>query len=190
MPAGNQNSSRYRAYILFNQVIHTRLLPSESKHSFSYPTVSLLLSAAALECQSLDLGYGWIFSYGGTRGRLLGLRSNPYLCADTHEKRTIQDKLRTTFVERGYMDIADVLDDFWIMTMPNFVGFEGINPLTVYYCYKSNKLWVTVLEVWRAIIMSIDPSQILSQQVHNTFGESHVYVLQVGQNEDCNPPKG
>src|SRR6266550_4891026 len=169
MPADNQNSSRYRAYILFNQVSHTRLLPSQSKHSFSYPTLSLLLSAAALECHSLDLGYGWIFSYGGTCGRLLGLRSNPYLYAD---ERTIQDKLRTTFVQRGYMDVTDVLEDFWIMTMPNYAGFEGINPLTVYYCYKSNNLWITVLEVWRAITMLIDLSQILPQQVHNTFGES------------------
>ncbi|EIW76654.1 hypothetical protein CONPUDRAFT_168477 [Coniophora puteana RWD-64-598 SS2] len=51
--------------------------------------------------------------------------------------------------------------------MPRIVGFEGINPLTVYYCYDVDAtFWLTVLEV------------------HNTFGESHVYLLQPGVEED------
>ncbi|KAH7344190.1 hypothetical protein B0J17DRAFT_714348 [Rhizoctonia solani] len=44
----------------------------------------------------------------------------------------------------------------------------GINPLTVYFCYEESKT-----AVWGLIL-----------EVHNTFGERHAYVLQVGNNED------
>ncbi|KAG8730841.1 hypothetical protein FRC10_002319 [Ceratobasidium sp. 414] len=52
--------------------------------------------------------------------------------------------------------------------MPSFLGFEGINPLTVYFCYEEGQdhVWGVVLEV------------------HNTFGERHTYILQVGKGED------
>ncbi|KAK7446978.1 hypothetical protein VKT23_014191 [Stygiomarasmius scandens] len=57
-----------------------------------------------------------------------------------------------------------------MMTMPSYLGFEGINPLTVYFCYKpGGVLWLVVLEV------------------HNTFGESHVYLLEIGKGEDDCP---
>ncbi|CAE6503323.1 unnamed protein product [Rhizoctonia solani] len=54
------------------------------------------------------------------------------------------------------------------MTMPSFMGFEGINPLTVYFCYEEGET-----AVWGLIL-----------EVHNTFGERHAYVLQVGKDED------
>ncbi|KAH9984716.1 hypothetical protein BJV77DRAFT_1089086 [Russula vinacea] len=62
------------------------------------------------------------------------------------------------------------MDDAWILTMPSYCGFEGINPLTVYFCYRKDRpqLWVVVLEI------------------HNTFGERHVHILEVGKNEE--PP--
>ncbi|KAJ7702959.1 hypothetical protein B0H14DRAFT_745565 [Mycena olivaceomarginata] len=54
-----------------------------------------------------------------------------------------------------------------MMTMPSLLGFEGINPLTVYFCYRpGGQIFLAVLEV------------------HNTFGESHVYCLEIDKGED------
>jgi DUF1365 family protein len=143
-----------QSYILENKVTHARLLPLESAHSFTYPTVSLLLSLNALEAHSLDLYRGWVFGYGGLWGRLIGLRCDPYLTTQ-QGNQTIRGKLETLLVERGLLGGGNVLQDVWMMTMPSFMGFEGINPLTVYFCYKYDEFWLIVLEVsflWKGLI--------------------------------------
>lgn len=89
-----------------------------------------------------------MFGYGGLWGRVIGLRSDPYLTAqEPGGKQTIRGKLETLLAERGLLDGGDVLGDAWIMTMPSFMGYEGINPLTVYFCYKLDRFWLIVLEV-------------------------------------------
>ncbi|KAJ6630084.1 hypothetical protein B0H10DRAFT_2208215 [Mycena sp. CBHHK59/15] len=141
-----------RGYILENQVTHARLFPVGSTHAFTYPTLSLLLSLNALEDHALDLGRGWIFGYGGRWARLVGLRAAPYL---TDNGGSIRQRLEKVLLDRGF---DDALEDAWMMTMPSLLGFEGINPLTVYFCYRpGGEFFLTVLEV------------------HNTFGESHVF---------------
>lgn len=134
--------TRPQAYILRNQVTHARHIPLEASHAFTYPTLSLLVSLDALERGSLDLGRGWIFGYGGLWGRLVGLRSDSYVTGQ--KGLSIRNKLEGILRHRGYLD---TMDDAWMMTMPSFLGFEGINPLTVYFCYKNGDLWTTVLEV-------------------------------------------
>ncbi|RDB23789.1 hypothetical protein Hypma_009308 [Hypsizygus marmoreus] len=161
-PSPERKIPRPRGYILENQVTHARLLPADSTNTFTYPTLSLLLSLDAVESHSLDIGRGWIFGYGGIFGRLVGLRSQPYF-GDRGSRKTIRTKLEALLRDRGF---SEVLEDAWMMTMPSFLGFEGINPLTVYFCYKSGTFWLTVLEI------------------HNTFGETHAHVLQVGEEED------
>ncbi len=131
-------------YVLKNQVTHARLLPTLSKHTFSYPTVSLLVSLNALESGKLDLGHGLVFRYGGLWGRLTGLRAEPYLSPQVGTE-SIRDKLNALLASHEYGE--DMLDDAWMMTMPSYLGFEGINPLTVYFCYKAGVFWLTVLEV-------------------------------------------
>ncbi|EGO02915.1 hypothetical protein SERLA73DRAFT_47414 [Serpula lacrymans var. lacrymans S7.3] len=159
-----------QGYVLQNQVTHARFLPVEATHSFTYPTVSMLLSVRALEEHSLDLVYGCLFGYGRVWGTITGLRPRGYL-QPSHSRRTILDKLLHVLSSRGYD--RGLFEDAWMMTMPSFFGFEGINPLTVYFCYKrSAELWVVVLEV------------------HNTFGESHVYLLEIGKDEETTPTKG
>ncbi|KAJ1019041.1 hypothetical protein NDA18_006192 [Ustilago nuda] len=66
------------------------------------------------------------------------------------------------------------LGQVWTVTMPSIAGTTGINPLTVHYCYRPGekgedrgKFWLIVLEV------------------HNTFSERHIYVLEAGKNEDA-----
>lgn len=146
-----------QAYILENQVTHARLLPAESTHSFTYPTISLLLSLNALESNSLDLAGGWIFGYGGKWGRLTGLRSKGYLTGQGETSRTIKDKLIQVLADRGHD--GSLLEDAWIMTMPSLFGWEDINPLTVYLCYKPGGVfWIAVLEVRLAILSITDSS--------------------------------
>ncbi|KDQ55895.1 hypothetical protein JAAARDRAFT_208159 [Jaapia argillacea MUCL 33604] len=164
------------SYILLNTTSHTRYLPTPSKHSFTYPTLSFLLSLRSLERHHLDLGRGLVFGYGGVAWRICGLRAGGYLLdyrgAEDAKEKPILEKLVEVLRFSGYEMVdnegRDVLGEVWMMTMPSFLGFEGINPLTVYYCYKARQqaLWITILEV------------------HNTFGERHVYVLEVGKGED------
>ncbi|KAJ8073628.1 hypothetical protein PM082_011906 [Marasmius tenuissimus] len=164
----HSSESSPNGYILWNQVTHSRLLPVESAHAFTYPTVALLVSLNSLESGALDLGYGRIFGYGGIHARLLGLRADPYLMISTGKLKRIRGKLVALLEERGFLRKAEEFEDAWMLTMPSYLGFEGINPLTVYLCYKAScdELWLVILEV------------------HNTFGESHTYVLEVGTSED------
>ncbi|KAJ7701545.1 hypothetical protein B0H17DRAFT_1244335 [Mycena rosella] len=156
-----------RGYVLENKVTHARLLPVRSKHAFTYPTLALLLSLNALEDHSLDLAGGWVFGYGGRWARLVGLRASPYLCPTGG---SLRQRLETVLLDRGF---TDGLGDAWMLTMPSLLGFEGINPLTVYFCYRPDgTLFLVVLEV------------------HNTFGEAHVYCLEPGTREDKEPARG
>ncbi|THG97456.1 hypothetical protein EW145_g7610 [Phellinidium pouzarii] len=172
---------RNSGFVLNNNVTHSRLLPASSAHTFAYPTLALLVPLAALEAHTLDLGCGRLFGYSDASKQspwqVAGLRPQAYLrnCDSpaSGQTRSLRSKLEEVLL-RFSLD-ANTLDDAWMLTMPRYLGFEGINPLTVYYCYKKgvDALWVLVLEV------------------HNTFGERHVYVLQTGsEHEDQNPPTG
>ncbi|KAF8887202.1 hypothetical protein CPB85DRAFT_1258351 [Mucidula mucida] len=159
--------AKSKGYILENKLVHARLLPVESKHAFVFPTFCLLVPLDALENRELDLCGGAVFGYGGSWGRLTGLRPSSYL---TTLKGTIRHKLEGVLSSHGYE--KQDLDAAWLMTMPSFLGFEGMNPLSVYYCYKPDGVfWLTVLEV------------------HNASGQKHVYILEVGKNEET-PSKG
>ncbi|KAI0759044.1 hypothetical protein C8Q74DRAFT_1372913 [Fomes fomentarius] len=175
----NKTSSKdgQTAYILENVVTHARLLPTPSAHDFAYPTLAFLLPLDALESHALDLGRGWLFGYGGTSWRVTGLRSAAYLSPDAPPTRTgtgsggrsrsIKEKLREVLTECGH-DAAR-LGEAWMLTMPSYMGYEGINPLTVHYCYEKDGerelAWVVL-------------------EIHNTFGEKHVHLLESGVDED------
>lgn len=134
-------------YILENDVRHARLLPTISAHAFSYKTLSLFLPLSALEAHELELGGGWLFGYDNAAPlSLTRLRSESYLSAMS-EKESLRAKLEEV-LERFGQD-SKKLRDAWMQTMPRYMGFEGINPLTVYYCYshQNDDLWTVVLEV-------------------------------------------
>lgn len=146
---GSNHSRPAAAYIVENRVSHSRVLPREASHSFSYPTLFLLVSLNSLESHALDHGGGWFFGYGGISFRVAGLRSSGYLQGNDCAGTTIKAKLKTLLMERGYENDEDILEDAWMLTMPAYLGFEGLNPLTVYFCYRSGDMtpWVIVLEV-------------------------------------------
>ncbi|CCM05918.1 uncharacterized protein FIBRA_08156 [Fibroporia radiculosa] len=162
-----------QGYILEQQVTHRRLRPRPSTHAFSYPTLFLLLSVNALESRSLDLFFGRLFGYGSIFWRLTGLRAAAYLSTSSDRTRaqSIKARLQDVLSSNGYD--GNLLSDAWMMTMPSYLGFEGINPLTVYFCYRAEPaLWLVVLEI------------------HNTFGERHIHVLETGEGEDPQPALG
>ncbi|KAJ3572199.1 hypothetical protein NP233_g3244 [Leucocoprinus birnbaumii] len=143
----------------------------------------------ALESGKLNLASGFVFGYGGRWCRLLGLRSQPYL--NTLSSSSIRQKLEDQLRRHRKLHYDETFQDAWIMTMPSVLGFEGINPLTVYFCYQHQALWIVVLEV-KYNIGSKPPYISLTKRlkIHNTFGESHVHLLEVGSNEDPIIAKG
>ncbi|GJE92912.1 DUF1365 domain-containing protein [Phanerochaete sordida] len=157
------------AYIVPSKVTHTRLLPTTATHTFAYPTLFVLVSLRALEAHALDLARGWLFGYGGIHARIAGLRATAYLTPGGEQ--SILRKLGGVLRERG-LDSGE-MEDAWMLTMTSYCGFEGINPLTVYFCYAhGGEPWVVVLEI------------------HNTFGERHVHVLATSSAQDVSLPKG
>lgn len=128
---------------------HARLLPTPTKHAFSYPLIYLGVDIDALEDGRLDLPMRML-SYGGSpMSKVLGLRSMNYL---TPGERSLRHKLNTLLSERGMTQ--DRIGRAWMVTMPSLLGFESINPLTVWYVYDiGGALSCVILEV------------------HNTFGE-------------------
>ncbi|PCH43094.1 hypothetical protein WOLCODRAFT_132652 [Wolfiporia cocos MD-104 SS10] len=162
---GQQNNTA--AYAIESKVTHARIVPESATHAFTYPTLMFLVSLNALESHALDLVGGWVFGYGGLFWRLTGLRPSAYMADSGMRDSGIKEKLLSVLLVRGYPDARWELSDAWMWTSPSYMGFEGINPLTVYFCYNQESvLWLVVLEV------------------HNTFGERHAYILEVGKSED------
>ena len=124
------------AFLVQNQVSHARLLPRDARHGFRYTVIQYLLSINALESGKLNCARGWVFGYGGIAFRLTGLRPSAYLEASECDGASIKQRLEKLLKETTH---EAALDDAWMLTMPSYLGFEGINPLTVYFCYRDGK---------------------------------------------------
>lgn len=140
-----------KGYILQCKTTHARFLPTDARHAFAYPTLSFFVSLDSLESGKLDLGRGWVFGYGDGWG-LTNIKPSSYLhpeatdIRDGQTLRTIKQKLVRLLDARGYD--GNLLEDAWMLSMPRFLGYEGLNPLTVHFCYAGgNQLWIVVLEV-------------------------------------------
>jgi DUF1365 family protein len=144
-----RRSDSLRSIIIPAYTSHARHLPKPSKHAFSYPLLYLGVDVDELERGSLNLP-GRLLGYGGSPWtKILGLRSFGYLRPGPE---TLRAKAERLLGEQGVApsDMARI----WLVTMPSFAGFEGINPLSVWYIYSEKKeLSCIILEV------------------HNTFGE-------------------
>ncbi|KAJ3829997.1 hypothetical protein F5878DRAFT_601842 [Lentinula raphanica] len=155
-------------YILSNAVSHTRFAPF--RHTFTYNTVAILAELSALENCHLDTPL--LFGYNKRWRSLCSLTSNPYLFPSS---MAISHKITALLQKGGYQDVLDGPTETWMLSMPSYLGFEGINPLTVYFLYS----------------VSVTPAQesnknlkLVLFEVHNTFGEGHVYFMRPGVNED------
>lgn len=152
LPSSKEPSSD--GYIIKNTVQHGRLIPAESAHSFTYPTLSLLLSVQSLDSGSLNLGYGRVFGVGKRPWtRIVGLRPAAYLMDDGIETKSFRSRLDDVLEARGLS--KTIIHDVWILTSPSYLGFEGINPLTVWFGYdKELNLKLLVLEVCHVFHLS------------------------------------
>lgn len=134
-------------YIVQNKLTHRRLLPKQSTHTFVYSTPYLLVSLNALEAKALDLGRGWLFGYGGIAFRMTGMRESTYLQPASFPGQTIKQKIEILLERRGY-EVRETLEDVWMLSMPAYFGYDGMNPLTVYFAYKKDgSPWLVILEV-------------------------------------------
>lgn len=157
---------------------HARYLPTLAKHVFAYPVLYVGFDLDALERGALDLGRA--FGYCPRGWALTGLRPGSYLGKAGGKERTIREKLNALVVKEG-VPVEDV-GRVYSVTMPEYCGVEGINPLTVHYGYKvggavdlegKGKSGEDGLEL-KVVIL----------EVHNTFGETHAYLLRTGVDED------
>ena len=143
------STDRLRSIIIPAYTSHARHLPKPSRHAFSYPLLYLGVDVDALEQGELDLP-GRLLGYGGRPWtKCLGLRTDGYLRPGLESLRQKAERLLT---EQG-LGKADMAH-MWLVTMPSFVGFEGINPLSVWYIYSEKREMTCVI-----------------LEVHNTFGE-------------------
>ncbi len=171
---------------------HARLLPTTARHAFSYPLLYVGVDIDSLEDGSLDLP-GRIFSYGGRPiTKVLGLRSDGYLESG---KLSLREKLERLLDAQGMK--SEEIGKVWLVTMPSFMGFEGINPLSVWYHYGK--------------VHGEDCAELICVilEVHNTFGEKwvqssdtkatdfdeltwhrHAYVLKIGSDLQHDPKPG
>lgn len=154
-----------RAHLYRAHTAHARFLPTEAKHIFSYPVLFFGIDLKELEDGKLDMGR--LFGYIPSGWRLTALRPDGYL--DATPGKGLREKLWAHLDRHGVG--RELARTIYTVTMPAYLGMEGINPLTVHFCYSENegkgrRLEATVLEV------------------HNTFGERHLYVLRSGEKED------
>lgn len=150
----------------------------------------MFVSLHALESGQLSKGFGtsdgawgWAFGYGKPKRRLVSIEPHGYLSSGREgDGTTITERLQDVFKrDRGSSDVEKkkvVVHDAWMLTMPSFVGWVGINPLTVYFVYSRED----------GVQESVFTSVVL--EIHNTFGESHVHVLKVGEGEDTEEERG
>ncbi|KAE8250536.1 hypothetical protein A4X13_0g4637 [Tilletia indica] len=197
-------------FVIPARVYHARFLPKESAHAFRYPSLYLALELGALERKrkedgsrrSLDISrllkfkdpsqksYPWTVSCINPpeyyRPEYTALKEPLKKQVESSIRlKTLYELRHRDLISRGPQDIADhadeeafrlndEIDQIWSITMPSLLGFQGINPLTTYFCYRPGpdggrsrgKLAFVLLEV------------------HNTFSERHLYVLECGVNED------
>ena len=140
-----------RSVLIPSYTSHARLLPKPTKHSFTYPLIHVGIDIDALESGSLDLP-GRLFTYRGhPLSKVLGLRSRNYLVPGPQSFRT---KVNDLLLSHG-MDEEEI-GRAWLVTMPSFLGFEAINPLSVWYVYTKGGGGLS------AVIL----------EVHNTFDET------------------
>ncbi|ORX39313.1 hypothetical protein BD324DRAFT_619232 [Kockovaella imperatae] len=147
---------------------HARLLPKPARHAFSYSLIYLGLDVDALDSGALDLPNRLLVYGGSPWTKILGLRSDGYLVPG---QGSFRSKLDALLIGNG-ID-KEHIGKAWLLTMPSFLGFEGINPLSVWYVYdRQGGLLCCVLEV------------------HNTFEEKHAYVLMTDSEFRHDPKPG
>ena len=117
------------------------------RHEFAYPLVTLQLDVDQLEAGTLNSG---LFGYNKTR--FLAVRNADYLRGDG----SLREKVQVAVREQG---IQAPLHRITLVTMPRVLGYI-FNPVSFFICFQTDDKVIACVT-----------------QVHNTFGEAHVYPL-------------
>lgn len=170
------------AHVYRANTAHARYLPVESKHVFSYPALFFGIDLGELEEGNLDIGR--LLRYNKKSWAVTALKPESYLEAGAptrkgegdqpHPPLGIREKLWRQLEKHGVS--REEAEMIYTVTMPAYLGTEGINPLTTHYCYAFSERedGAGLERVWKATVL----------EVHNTFGERHIYVLKNGKDED------
>ncbi|CEH17327.1 Protein of unknown function DUF1365 [Ceraceosorus bombacis] len=200
---------QHKAWVSSCKVRHARFIPTT--HAFAYPALYGIYELSALESGQCDAqgafrwqghgeearvreggksGIGWLPCITAIHPRSHLHLAIPSLSTSTRSRveGSILRKLAWELRERGHtdkgpQDEASLRDEWrsqlgqvWMVCMPSLAGLQGINPLTTYFVHRPTSsesergpLWLCVLEV------------------HNTFSERHLYILEVGKGEDALP---
>jgi DUF1365 family protein len=119
------------------------------RHAFSYPLFTLALDVEALEALPVPR---WLLGYN--RFALLSIWDKDYLHTGS---QSIRQKLQTFLQAEG---VAEVADSVLVYSMPRFLGYV-FNPVSFYLGRNCQGALLYTLA-----------------EVHNTFGEAHLYLLQ------------
>ncbi|KAJ9072885.1 hypothetical protein DSO57_1022480 [Entomophthora muscae] len=143
-------------------------------HSFKYPlfyfgldldNISSLAKANGPDQDNSLLAFlqSFLYSYNGFA--LFSLRADDYLFGSLiqHCGSTIKDQLGLYLKrELGYCPTFSKIE---LITTPRVLGYS-FNPVSFYFCYIKNE----------AIGEDFDLAYVV-YEVHNTFGERHIYIL-------------
>ena len=121
------------------------------KHGFSFPIYTFVLDLDELERLDKDVRF-----FGYNRGSVFSLYDSDHLGIGSG---TIKQKLNKWLVEFGHTDSYSRVE--MITTLRVFK--HTFNPVIFYYCFDDNEKVVYHIA-----------------EVHNTFGEGHLYILNHG----------
>lgn len=196
-------TQKRRAHLFQNTTHHARFLPPSARHRFHYTILQFGLDLDQLQSHQLDLPYlfGFLDSTSFTwRSPFSWFRFNP-ICSITPSDyvyelspSTSQSKLATDpslsikaalldqLRHHHQIDVEQLIDRVYLVTMPAYLGMGSMNPLSVYFCYRPSSSSTSQADH--------QPLSVIVLEVHNTFSERHLYVLTVGIDEEPRPQSG
>ena len=121
------------------------------KHNFSFPIYTFVLDLDELDALDKNVRF-----FGYNRGSVFSLYDADHLGSG---KGSIKEKLKDWLVKFGYSEKYTSVK--MITTLRVFK--HTFNPVIFYYCFDENE----------KIVYHI-------AEVHNTFGEGHLYILEDG----------
>lgn len=122
------------------------------KHGFSFPIYTFVLDLDELELLNREIRF-----FGYNRGSVFSLYDSDYLGEGS---ATIKEKLKRWLVKFGHLDEYSRVE--MVTTLRVFK--HTFNPVIFYYCFDDNN----------RIVYHV-------AEVHNTFGEGHLYILNRGK---------
>ncbi|WVR08945.1 hypothetical protein IAU60_006004 [Kwoniella sp. DSM 27419] len=161
------------SYLVPAVTSHGRHLPLTTRNAFSYSLLYLAVDVDSLVNGHLDLPFRLVKYGGRPRTKVIGLRSKWYL---GHGENDLRQKLETLLMANGFR--LDEIGRAWFLTLPSLLGFEGTNPLTTWYVYRKRA------DGSRGDLLCY------LLEVHNSFEESHCYILRPESKYAHEPARG